>query len=200
MPRAPKAPTTTATTVPSLDDLLENENIPTPEDATVEEKLTPEQEEIQRLRSELADEEKKAVLHPTTDTGRPLDESQLTPEQKEIRLLEDRLAAKRADNILKGDAEYESGDSVVTIHFIKDGLTAQGRVWVTGQTLAFGKQSYEQTKDRHGVSWLDYSDSEQYRNLGDIYFRRGAWEGATYDDDIANEDKKRGVAAPLVNI
>lgn len=203
-PRPAKATTPAPENVPSLDELLDNkpsepETVETPVE-DVKPELTPEQAEIQRLRDELAAEDAKKNLRPTDDTGKPVGESVLTPEQREIRLLEDRLAAKRADNILTQRDEFENAEGGKIIHFVADGLTTQGRTWLTGQTLSFGATAYEQTKDRFGQSWLDYSEQEQYRKFGKVYFREGPWQGATYEDAVATEDKTRGFAAPLISI
>ena len=190
---------------PDLDELLSKDDSTKVEEATTdakveEKKSSPEQEEIARLRAEIAAEENKAVTNPTVD-GKPKAEAELTPEQREIRILQDQLAKKRADNFSKSTDVYgEVEEDAILIHFVEDGFTAQGRTWYTGQTVAFGASAYEQTKDRYGNSWLDYTDSQQYRAYGKVFFRRGAWEGATYEDDVAAEDRSRGTAAPIVTI
>lgn len=198
--------TTTAEAVPAPKPADKPEPRPTEEekgdnsiqvDGTIE--LTPEQKELARLRAELEEEENRERTHPTRN-GAPLPEAELTPEQKEIRILQDRLAAKRAANISKASDNYEDQGDVKTIHFVRDGFTAQGRVWYTGQTVRFGVTAYEQTKDKYGDSWLDLTESEQYAKYGKVYFREGVWAGAVYDDAVTAEDSRRGYAAPVFKI
>lgn len=169
-----------------------------PDEDTKKSDLTPEQEELQRLRAELEAEEKREVTNPSRE-GRPLAEEELTPEQKEIRILQDRLAQKRAENFARSSDVYDSSESVIVIHFVEDGFSAQGTTWFTGQTVSFGEAAYEQTKDRYGHSWLDLDEGAQHRRYGKVYFRKGPWEGATYEDDVAKADQVRGTAAPIVS-
>lgn len=159
---------------------------------------SPEQLEIERLRAELDAEKNKQATNPTTDSGKPLPDNALTPEQKEIRALQDQLAKTRTKSFLSSGDDFDEDGGERVIHFVADGFTGQGRVWYTGQTVSFGTASYEQTKDKFGVSWVDMDERAQFKRYGKVYFRPGAWEGATYGDEVAAEDARRGTAAPVI--
>jgi hypothetical protein len=123
----------------------------------------------------------------TSVASRPAADAELTPDQLRIRDLENRLALSEG----KKDVEPVlvkpgSGSDNILIHFLEDGLTALGVVWMRGQELEFtpGSQPYEDTKDRHGVSWLSLVDDDfaQVEKYGKVMFRRGPWPGKSYGD------------------
>jgi hypothetical protein len=77
--------------------------------------------------------------------------------------------------------------STILIHILEDGFTAAGQVWYRGQEIEYivGEQAFEDTKDRHGRSWLACDDATQMQRWGRVMFRRGPWPGASYDDPRA---------------
>jgi hypothetical protein len=116
--------------------------------------------------------------------ARPVPESQLSSEQKRIRELENQLALERG----KKDPERElelvpnPGDEAnILIHFLEDGLTANGEVWRRGQEVEFvpGSRAYQDTCNRHGWSWLElrYDEMAQVERFGKVMFRPGRWPG-----------------------
>lgn len=120
---------------------------------------------------------------------RPIPESELTPEQRRIRDLENQLAVERG----KKDPEVElekprkaGAPGNICIHFVEDGLSALGHIWVRGQELEFDPkgQAYKDTCDRNGNSWLDLvdDDSAQMERWGSVKFRRGPWPGKRLTD------------------
>jgi hypothetical protein len=116
--------------------------------------------------------------------ARPVPESQLTPEQKRIRELENQLALERGKKDVEPDtyetANAEAGEPFV-IHFLEDGITSLGKVWLRGQEIEFapGGQAYRDTCDRHGRSWVDLRNNEfgQVERWGKVMFRNGPWPG-----------------------
>lgn len=162
----------------------------------------------------------------TPVASRPVADATLTPDQLRIRDLENRLALSEG----KKDVEPVlikpgSGSDNIVIHFLEDGLTALGVVWMRGQELEFtpGSQPYEDTKDRNGVSWLSLVDDDfgQVEKWGKVMFRRGPWPGKGYgeakfealrslsgdgrvamtDADLAaaeSAERQRGRAAPVL--
>lgn len=116
---------------------------------------------------------------------RPVPASELTPEQLEIRRLEDQLAKLRMARAETAEPELVAPSPVaarkILIHFIEDGFTACGQVWVRGQELEFDVpgRAYESTKNRFGTSWLDLAgdDFAQVDKYGKIFFRLGPWPG-----------------------
>ena len=184
------APRKTPVTTPKIDlnTLLEHD---APTEAPVEEVETEaavptvEQIELEALRAELAAiKAKDAEVAKSSPAARPKDESELTPEERQIRSLQDELARVKGKNIDKLEEIFETGDEVILVHVLKDGFTAQGRVWYRGQEISFGPEAYKDTQDRYGHSWLSESEEEQFDNRGDIYFRKGPWPGKrTYDED-----------------
>ena len=63
------------------------------------------------------------------------------------------------------------------IHFIADGLTAFGNVWVRGQSLQIrvGGDTWQTTVDASGKSWLEKSRFDQIETYGEHLFDYGLW-------------------------
>ena len=135
---------------------------------------TIEQIELEALRAELAAvRAREAEVKPERKN-----EAELTSEEKQIRALQDQLAkanGKKIDTV--EDVFEDSEDGVVLIHVLKDGLTAQGRVWYYGQEISFGPEAYRDTLDRFGVSWLSQSEEDQINSKGEVLFGKGPWPG-----------------------
>jgi hypothetical protein len=118
---------------------------------------------------------------------RPVPESELTPEQLRIRHLEDQLAREmgKKDPAVEYEPPTDSGENIL-IHFLEDGMTANGQVWYRGQELEFvpGSQTYRDTFDRNGNSWLDLRNNEfaQVDKYKKIMFRSGPWPGRSIVD------------------
>lgn len=120
-------------------------------------------------------------------TVRPAPDSALSADQLRIRELEHRLALAEGKKDVLGEAEIaEPGPDNIVLHFLEDGLTALGQVWMRGQELEFapGSRAFEDTKDRTGKSWVSLVDDEfaQVSKWGKVMFRRGPWPGKTYAD------------------
>jgi hypothetical protein len=118
---------------------------------------------------------------------RPASDTELTSDQLRIRELEHRLALSEGKKDVEGTlVAPEPGGENIVLHFLEDGLTALGQVWLRGQELEFtrGSQAYQDTQDRNGVSWLALVDDEfgQVSKWGRVMFRRGPWPGKTYRD------------------
>lgn len=120
-------------------------------------------------------------------SARPVPETELSPEQLRIRQLEDQLARERGAKDPEGElvAADKDGENIL-IHFLEDGFTALGQVWLRGQELEFtvGSPAYKDTLDRTGRSWLDGRKNEfdQVDKFGKIMFRSGPWPGKSYRD------------------
>lgn len=182
---------------PSFDDLVAETEV-------VEE--TPEQRRIKELQNMLLAEDERQATNPTDESGRPVRTAELTEEQKQIRELEDRLAKKKSQSLSQSFEQASSGE-VVHINFVKDGFTAGGSVWYRGQEVVYDLhgEAYALTKDRLGNSWVDLAGdtAAQYDKFGDEYFRPGPFiprRGEVFNDSIANEDLRRGKAAPVVRL
>lgn len=113
--------------------------------------------------------------------SRPKPERELTPEQRRIRELEDLLARERGRKEPDEELERPGDGETIVIHFLEDGATAAGRVWVRGQELEFDPngQAYADTVDRTGRSWLDlrFDEGAQMERWGKVMFRNGPWPG-----------------------
>lgn len=137
------------------------------------------EEETPELEAEMPE-----LLEPVVES-RPVPESELTPEQRRIRELEDLLARERGrkDPVEEYDSVESNGQNIL-IHFVDDGFTALGKVWYRGQELEIepGSQSYKDTCDRLGRTWLSLRDdeSEQIERYGRVMFRSGPWPGKSY--------------------
>lgn len=148
------------------------------------------------------------VVNPMDASGRPLPEHQLTPEQLRIRQLENQLAITEAARFEKQPELFEENTApaadanTLLIHVVKDGFTALDRVWYRGQEIEFTlpSQAYEDTKDRYGNTWLDFSASDQMNRWGDVHFAVGPWPGRGYDEDAAaTAEAKRARRAPHIS-
>lgn len=114
------------------------------------------------------------------------------------------MAVNKISSATKLDSDKSDFPGVIEtiiVHILEDGFTAAGRVWYRGQELEYtvGEQSFEDTKDRLGVSWLLYDDSDQMRHWGRVMFRRGPWPGLEYEDSrAASAERTRGRRPPAL--
>lgn len=131
----------------------------------------------------------------------PAAESELTPDQKRIRELEHKLALQETAKLdHQVDEEIVAEGQSVVIHIVHDGFSAQGRIWYRGQELEFDSRTVQETRDRFGWSWLSLMDDEQaqYAYYGRLWFKRGPWPGAAWDDEAAAAaEKARRRAVPV---
>lgn len=81
------------------------------------------------------------------------------------------------------------------VHFLDSGLVFDGRVRLRGEQFELTEAQIESTKDRNGVSWLDYTDEEQQARWGTIHFARGpipdGVELRPWDHDPAAREARR---------
>lgn len=69
-----------------------------------------------------------------------------------------------------------------------------GQVLLRGQWLEIDDATYERTKGRDGLSWLDMSDDDQLERWGEIRFAKGkppTGIGIGSDDELARFDQRR---------
>lgn len=64
-----------------------------------------------------------------------------------------------------------------TVHFVEDGLTLLGKVWMRGETLTIGPGSsnWPQLLDRDGANALDLTEVQQVKKWGKRFFAPGPW-------------------------
>lgn len=154
--------------------------------------------------SELIAEPAEAVQ--TVKDVPPTPTAALTAEQKKIRELENQLAIANANKFDSAQDEFvvATSDNKLLIHVLEDGLTFNGQVWYRGQEIEFDlpggggdTQPFEDTKDRHGKTWLALDEAAQMRRWGKVRFRRGPWPGVRHVDPAAEEaERQRRRAAP----
>lgn len=148
---------------------------------------------------------RKAALEAELAKPSPIagkDASELTPEEQEIRDLEDRVARKKSADLDAAEDQYEKveGDSIL-IHFVADGFSFAGQVWLRGQECEFALdgKAFANTKDRTGKSWLDlrHDPDAQIARYGQHYFSDGPWRGPNRFNTtgLANPDDVRAVEA-----
>lgn len=85
-------------------------------------------------------------------------------------------------------------EDVVVIHFLRDGLTAFGKVWYQGEELTIqrGTGWWDATKNRDGDSWVETTEEQQVEKWGEPRFRLGHWAGRGFDlDDDALDEADR---------
>lgn len=197
----------------NIDELLGSVGAGAPEDAETQETVaetpevaepeqapekTPDQLRIEELEAELA----KPI---ETVTESLQDKPEKTPEQIRIEELEMKLAQRNAAVLENAPEQFETiedGTDVIVFHVVQDGFTAFGRVWLRGQELRLTPKHYEETKDRHGVSWVDTllnDQNAQYDRWGTVYIAPGPFRarpGEVFNDEVAREDERRKGAIP----
>lgn len=62
----------------------------------------------------------------------------------------------------------ESKFEPILIHFVSDGFTALGAVWVAEQELEITEEVYPEVE-----SWINLSDEEQIDRWGEVKFKKG---------------------------
>lgn len=108
----------------------------------------------------------EAVLAPP----KPADE--LTPEEKQQREIEHQQALSlnaAMDRESVPDFQSSTGDKIV-IHFVDDGFTALGHVWLRGQQIAIGP---DHPRWPDAIRWINMTPDEQINTYGKQHFARG---------------------------
>ena len=160
---------------------------------------TVEQIELEALRAQLEEYKAKDAAK-SAAPAHPKPEAELTAEEKQIRALRDELARVKGQSIENAEDIFETGDELILIHILKDGFTAQGRVWYRGQEISFGPEAYKDTLDRFGRSWLSETEEEQFENRGDVFFRKGPWPGKRTYDEAGLAKASITTKAPILNV
>lgn len=183
----------------SFDDLLND--IPTPAEKESLQSLkdggvpaeTPEQARIRELEERLAEAEKKAVAVEAS--------AKKTKEEKD---LEHRIALaqnRSVDAAPEAFEDVEDDEDTLTFHIVDSGFTFLGKVWNYGQNVRIkrGGRAWLDTVDRNGNTWLDdISEEAQYARFKRQVVKPGLYSGPEFNDAIAQEDAKRGLAAPVI--
>lgn len=172
---------------------------PVAEDVSeTEETLTADQLRIRALEAELSKPLPAAVT-------RPVEDIQKTPDQLRIEELEQKLAERNAVVLERRSETYlrpANPEGAQLIHFIEDGFTDLGGVWLRGQEIYIDEAVRATTLDRFGNTWLDdLSIEAQYRRWGKQYIGIGKFvprPGEVFDDDVAREDVRRKGAIPVL--
>ena len=76
-----------------------------------------------------------------------------------------------------------SAPGAVIIHFVDDGFTKLGRVWLRGEhlTLNPGSPQWEESLDANGRCFATLDEDEQIAKWGRRFFRQGVWRGMRLD-------------------
>lgn len=152
--------------------------------AETEERVRAEmQAELDEMRTKLAEAEQAKV---TAEAAVPKTET-----------LEDQL---QLDPINEIDPE---ADGAITIHFVEDGLTILGKVWVRGEELTVvpGTRDWEALTDDSGKCAVELTEDEQIQIWGRRMFRQGRWQGKTFqqlaDDPSLSAEEREDIKSIL---
>lgn len=85
---------------------------------------------------------------------------------------EAQAAAARFENA--AEVIVPASGQTLLIHFVEDGLTAFGRVWLRGQELEIGP---DHPRWADAVGWITMSKAGQFERWGKQYFDHGPWPG-----------------------
>lgn len=109
--------------------------------------------------------------------ARPVPEAQLDEAQRaeRARLHQTAVQAGRQDPGIPAIIQPAPNSRTVLIHFVEDGLTAFGTVWMRGQELEMtvGGPRWELAE-----RWILQDDRQQMGHYGKVMFRPGPWPGA----------------------
>lgn len=84
------------------------------------------------------------------------------------------------------------GVQSVLIHFVKDGFTAFGNVWMRGQEIELWPGH---PRWREAQEWIHLDTAAQYRRYGEEKFRWGPWPGErTYTAGLNSFQMMRGIS------
>lgn len=124
----------------------------------------------------------------------PADEARIAAEKQRLHDLAVEEGRKMAD-VQYADPTASDGKERILFHFLEDGFTALGQIWMRGQELEFVVDSEEHnaTKDRSGMSWVDLVGDEfaQAQKYGKVMFRKGPWPGHVWEGEAADIERKR---------
>lgn len=101
----------------------------------------------------------------------PKPENQLTPEERTQRELQHRQAlAANAALEAQPLPDFQPSPAGVTIHFVDDGFTAFGNVWLRGQQLSIAP---DHPQWEYARSWITLTAEQQMARYGKHYFSPG---------------------------
>jgi hypothetical protein len=126
--------------------------------------------------------------------ARPLPDEQLSPQQRAER--EAQHAAAIAAGARDPGLRYQpptSADTVL-IHFIEDGLTYAGKVWMRGEELELDKDP-NNPRWREAQVWINMDRWQQIEAYGAVKFAPGPWPGKRYSDGAGQFQRLRGLGA-----
>lgn len=70
-----------------------------------------------------------------------------------------------------------------TFHFVEDGFTIFGKVWLRGEevTIEEGTEYFEKAFTPDGKFKMGMTPNEQIERYGVVYYKEGPWDGLPYD-------------------
>lgn len=80
--------------------------------------------------------------------------------------------ARAEQGIALLEQQQDTSERKVTIHFIADGFTWAGQVWMAGQEISIGPQH---PRWASAQPWITLSKSEQVERYGRVWFDQGPW-------------------------
>jgi hypothetical protein len=109
--------------------------------------------------------------------ARPVPEAQLSEAERaeRLRLHHAAVQAGKQDPGIPGYIQPQAGTQRVLIHFVEDGLTAFGTVWMRGQEL---EMVVDGPRWDEAARWILQDDRQQMAHYGHVKFRPGPWPGA----------------------
>lgn len=158
----------------------------------------------------MSEAKKVEIIDPMADyteappQPKPSDDEEKVRRER-IRTLEHQLVALRTEEVEAAEPvlaeEPKDAGEVILIHFVEDGFTAFGQIWHRGQELEFvvGSDGFTQTVDRAGQSWVFLDEAAQMQRWGKVWFRRGPWPGAQWEQG-AQEEQRRSRRVPIFRL
>jgi zinc-ribbon domain len=125
-------------------------------------------------------------------TGRPRPVEELSPAERaeRERLHLQAMQAGRTDPPLQFAPSQEPA---VTIHFVSNGFSFAGVVWMRGQEIKMGP---DHPRWAEAQAWIHLDEPGQVERYGRVMFRSGPWPfRQTYRDGVGAYEQRSGLAA-----
>lgn len=105
---------------------------------------------------------------------RPKPEAELSPQERAERQRQHAAAIAAGQKDPQLTYVPSKSPEAILIHFVDDGFTFAGQVWMRGQEIEIGP---DHPRWEEAQRWINMDDFQQMEYYGKIRFRKGPWPG-----------------------